>query len=150
LEKLIPEAQDYLKTWKVAFDASRAERLRTLVVSVDSFRLTQRACKKPAEYLAGDLFQEYLKRTVPHHTKDMLEGLSYDITEQVAALFGPPNYDETEDFSVYVEVTAGVSQGLIIEKSSRNTNSSTSARAVLETKPFSAIAWDLPGKRWSL
>ena len=106
LKKLIPEDQAFLKKWKAEFEASRAERLK-LVVSDESFQLTHRAYEKPADYLGGDLFQEYLKRTVPKYTEDMLAGLGYAITGQTAALYVPPNYDETQDFGVYVEVTAG-------------------------------------------
>ncbi len=107
IEKLIETDRTFLAEWQKLDEAKRAEHLGKLVGSFEKYPLTARAYEKPHDYLKGDVFEEYLKRTVPEYTVDMRQGLDYAITDQTAALFVPTNYDESEPFGVYVEITAG-------------------------------------------
>ena len=99
--------QDYATDWKVKQEASRKERLSKLVGAFPNSPLTTRAYPKPADYLDGHVFQGYLERTPPDYRKQNLDALDYAIAEQSAALFVPPNYDESQAFGVYVFVNAG-------------------------------------------
>jgi pimeloyl-ACP methyl ester carboxylesterase len=106
LDKLSEEDQTFLHEWKLQFDAKRSERLATLVGRFPERPLTHRAYATPEAYLAGDVYEGYLKRIVPQYRADSLEALRYEISKQTAALLVPSNYDESAPFGVYVQVTA--------------------------------------------
>lgn len=106
LVKLSEGDQVYLKEWQKHFLATRKERLAKITGGFPEHVLTHRAYPKPKDYLSGELFESYLKRVQPQYTTDSLQGLNYKVEEQTAALFVPPNYDESKPFGVYVEVTA--------------------------------------------
>ncbi len=102
IAKLSEGDQRFIEAWQ----AKRTEQLKKMVGGFESFRLTNRAYDSADDYLAGDLFQNYLKRTPHDYRAKMAAGLEYKIADQTAALYVPPNYDESKPFGVYVEVPA--------------------------------------------
>ena len=106
-EKFSEADRVYAETWLVQREAAKKERLEKTVGSFAKHPLTTRAYTDPDDYLAGDVFQDYLLRTRPDYREAMQAGLRYELTNEHAALFVPPNYDESQLFGVYVFVNAG-------------------------------------------
>lgn len=94
--------QQFIEGWQ----ERRAEQLKALRGAFDAFGLSHRAYAENAAYLAGEVFQNYLRRTPPEYREKMAAGLDYAIAEQTASLVVPSTYDESKPFGVYVEVPA--------------------------------------------